>query len=530
MTQAVENWQLATPTVPESASEQYSMELVVGDLKLNETLADLPRNSHIVEFYTFPVIFFVGTVCNILTFIVMRRKKMRHQSTYFYMAVLAIADEMVLIFGCLNFWLYLYSGMNVVLLHDITCRLVSLGLYATLHFSVWVVVIMTIERFIAVALPLQASHLCTVKRAKTAVILLSVVILLINSHFIITHKLEKMSNGELTCLPVAGLAQEFVSVVWTWIDGSIYSFIPLTLLVIFNILIVYNLVKASKNINKFNDNKRNSDPIAKKMSTTPLELANVQQQSPTTVPLSPAMAAASQRRDAGSRNLHSLELLRLCWKRCSSSAASSRRLNGGGRFRNMSSEMGGGETSVTNSECKPLTSFNAAQHRPTLVTHNNSVSNLSTCGHSNQQQAQQSASASRRLTIMLLLVSITFLITSMPIVTLQFLEQAQLVPQSKFISIVRGLFLILQYLNHSANFFLYAGKTQTNEAQYESNLQFFQVTGKTFRKEFFALLKLKKSKSNQSKADPRKNVKSTAINNNLPRNCEPKRSNFQINP
>ena len=41
---------------------------------------------------TFPVILVVGTVGNLLTFIVMQRGSLRKSSTCFYMAVLAIGD------------------------------------------------------------------------------------------------------------------------------------------------------------------------------------------------------------------------------------------------------------------------------------------------------------------------------------------------------------------------------------------------------------------------------------------------------
>ena len=57
----------------------------------------------------------------------MRRKKMRHQSTYFYMAVLAIADEMVLINGCLNFWIYLHTGKNITIMSAISCKIACIG-------------------------------------------------------------------------------------------------------------------------------------------------------------------------------------------------------------------------------------------------------------------------------------------------------------------------------------------------------------------------------------------------------------------
>lgn len=99
---------------------------------------------------------------------------------------------------------------------------------------------------------------------------------------------------------------------------------------------------------------------------------------------------------------------------------------------------------------------------------NTTVRLSSTYSHHNQQYNQ--SNFNRKLTIMLITVSITFCVTSMPIVTLQSIEQAGIIESStKSISVLRGFFLVLQYLNHSINFFLYA------------------ITGKMFRREFIAL-------------------------------------------
>ena len=98
----------------------------------------------------------------------------------------------------------------------------------------------------------------------------------------------------------------------------------------------------------------------------------------------------------------------------------------------------------------------------------NSTYRLSAASHNNQQYNQ--SNFNRKLTIMLITVSITFCVTSMPIVTLQSIEQADIIESSmENISMLRGFFLVLQYLNHSINFFLYA------------------ITGKMFRREFIAL-------------------------------------------
>ena len=195
------------------------------------------------------------------------------------------------------------------------------------------------------------------------------------------------------------------------------------------------------------------------------------------------------------------------------------------------------DANLTISECKHLTSNAYHQQsdnsspdviksstnlKPTQVKEQASRSSAVTLSSSTtyitaQQQAQQaqSSAASRRLTIMLLLVSLTFFITSTPIVTLQTVEQAHLINSSKYLHILRGIFLILQYLNHSANFFLYA------------------VTGKTFRREFFALFKPCKKNINNSKRFNNKNLLSTTkqVHNNKkssPYSLEPVRRSQNV--
>ena len=48
--------------------------------------------SRILVITTFPIILAVGTIGNVLTFIVMQRGSLRLSSTCFYMAMLALAD------------------------------------------------------------------------------------------------------------------------------------------------------------------------------------------------------------------------------------------------------------------------------------------------------------------------------------------------------------------------------------------------------------------------------------------------------
>lgn len=110
-----------------------------------------------VELYTLPLALFAGTLCNVMVLLVMRRQILRGDSICFYMAVLAISDEMVLIFEIANFWAYLKWHTNMALLSHLSCRFMSL-LYLTIeNFSNWIELVMTIEAYIYVTIPLQVN-------------------------------------------------------------------------------------------------------------------------------------------------------------------------------------------------------------------------------------------------------------------------------------------------------------------------------------------------------------------------------------
>lgn len=76
-----------------------------------------------IEIITLPILILVGSICNIVTFIVMRRRRMRISSTCFYMAALAVTDTLVLWTGCLNQWFYIIQVPTLVVTSNWTCKL-----------------------------------------------------------------------------------------------------------------------------------------------------------------------------------------------------------------------------------------------------------------------------------------------------------------------------------------------------------------------------------------------------------------------
>lgn len=76
-----------------------------------------------IEIITLPILIIFGSIFNIMTFIVMRRRRMRISSTCFYMAALAVTDTLVLWTGCLNQWFYIIHLPTLVVKSNFTCKL-----------------------------------------------------------------------------------------------------------------------------------------------------------------------------------------------------------------------------------------------------------------------------------------------------------------------------------------------------------------------------------------------------------------------
>jgi hypothetical protein len=96
------------------------------DLISTHRLVQLASRS---EEFILPCLLLIGTTCNTLTFLVMRRGRMRHSSSCFYMAALAIADTFVLWIGCLNRWLELLDKQRPILACNMCCKLGTFGFF-----------------------------------------------------------------------------------------------------------------------------------------------------------------------------------------------------------------------------------------------------------------------------------------------------------------------------------------------------------------------------------------------------------------
>lgn len=199
------------------------------------------RFAQVFGIYVFPIVILLGTIGNILSFLVLCRLAMRTTSTCIYMQAIAVMDLAVLYVNAFRKWLtILNEGTDITTTSKAACIIIHFLSYFTYDFSVWLVVAMTVERFIAIHFPLKAAQMATPSRARRVTLLLLVVFVAINSHMFWTVTIDDREY----CIPKENY-EEFHDKVMPWLDAFIYSFVPFVVLLTLNILIIYDNRKAT---------------------------------------------------------------------------------------------------------------------------------------------------------------------------------------------------------------------------------------------------------------------------------------------
>lgn len=138
----------------------------------------------ICEFCIVAPIAVLGVVGNILAIIVLYRQKQR-QGTILFLQVLALADTTVLITSLIlrSFrYLYAYTRWMWLAPYNSVYHYIFRWLFPFVYFfrlvDTWLVVLLTVDRYIAVRHPLHAQRLCTYLRAVKHLIILLIISLL----------------------------------------------------------------------------------------------------------------------------------------------------------------------------------------------------------------------------------------------------------------------------------------------------------------------------------------------------------------
>jgi hypothetical protein len=202
-----------------------------------------------IQWVIYPVLLLVGGIGNILSFLAMNLPSNRSSVMCFYFKFLAVTDTICLLVTLPpKLALHVPDIMKIQVVGDINCGghiFIGLSFY---NISVWQIIIVAVDRFIAVKFPMKAPQLCTMKRAKLLAVINVASHLLVYFPNIFKFSLPD-ENGDYVMCATPKMMQWY-ELGFYIINTIVDTIIPLVLLFVLNIAIIICLNKHSSDMAK----------------------------------------------------------------------------------------------------------------------------------------------------------------------------------------------------------------------------------------------------------------------------------------
>jgi hypothetical protein len=145
-----------------------------------------------------PIIFVFGMVGGILLVLVFVRMKFWTTPLMIFLFVLTTTDMVILCVGLIRLWILETWDFDIRSLSDAVCKLLHFLVYFSMQFSSWILVCVTIERFIKCKY-ITYKSIVTVKKSAIAISILMFVLGCLNSHYFWSHGFVTNDNNVSIC-------------------------------------------------------------------------------------------------------------------------------------------------------------------------------------------------------------------------------------------------------------------------------------------------------------------------------------------
>ncbi|CAF1995911.1 unnamed protein product [Rotaria magnacalcarata] len=247
---------------------------------INETsyqhLSECWTEMQIAEFlriYLPLIILPISLISNCLSFFALRSRHMRGTATAFFMLILSVLDPLVLLTKNLVYYPTFLAADAIL------CKILYFLIYVVGYTTVWILVIMTADKFFAVWFPLKVAYFCTITRAKYVCVLLIAMTSIISLHHfwtIASVKHPKDATQHACYYDMSRYA--LIQRIWRYADFMIWCFLPFILISTLSLLIIYKLSQKRKvqRQNHIKTQQTNVDPnsISKPKRSSALEINN----------------------------------------------------------------------------------------------------------------------------------------------------------------------------------------------------------------------------------------------------------------
>lgn len=198
--------------------------------------------SHYLYMIIYPTIFLFGIVGNLLSSLLFSITKLNRTSCGIYFLLLAIADSIGLIAGlhhCLTI------GFDIPVPNAIYCRTRNFLLYVSMDLASWMIVAISVDRFIKVKFPIKAGTYATRKLSIIVSCSIIVILILENIHLATIFIGDFSDNAADNCDPNPNYPDYvyFFNKIWPWIDFTTFAALPFLIVSISNGFIIHEQYK-----------------------------------------------------------------------------------------------------------------------------------------------------------------------------------------------------------------------------------------------------------------------------------------------
>ena len=222
------------------------------DSGMEEDEFKLPLIARIIQRIILPIICCMGIVGIILTLIVLSRKTM-HTSTNCYLMALASTDLLFLLILATHLQEHQFVVFSKHYYHFIIYVTYSgILMQMFLFASVWLTVMLAVERFIGICKPFLASAFCTVQKAGITIFIVYLIAVVCRSPNFWENKVKTIThsslNHSLTYIEGSALSTDgHYIVLYPWVvDGILTSILPFLILVYLNSRLVWEVRKSTQ--------------------------------------------------------------------------------------------------------------------------------------------------------------------------------------------------------------------------------------------------------------------------------------------
>ncbi|OWF48057.1 FMRFamide receptor-like [Mizuhopecten yessoensis] len=203
--------------------------------------ADL-KWAKVIYTYLGPSICAFGILCNVLNLIVLMQHQLK-ESPYTYLTGLAFTDLGALLLSFL-YMVFSHKNQGVYFWRFFEAHIFLPFVNICTNSSVWIVVLLTIERFLFVRHPLWAKATCDRTSAKVKIVCIILLILALNIPRFLVFKVSYTANGTpFLDSTVFRKSDTFHAI--NWVYALVINFIPLVILSTANIYLVVAVKRAS---------------------------------------------------------------------------------------------------------------------------------------------------------------------------------------------------------------------------------------------------------------------------------------------